>query len=156
MKPHEFIDEYKVDNKDGLGSVPYNQDVDYFGLRTLMKPSTFLKLALPLGKPTSVDHIVKHLQSGGSLGSPFLQVDIPQSWEDGDFDKVAKVTGHEGRNRMMAIQQVEGDDPVEVHIFPRYYRNRDMTPKFIKNLNKGLTNQQGSAIVKGPLFEIVR
>jgi hypothetical protein len=155
MKPHEFIDEYKVDNKDGLGAVPYNQDIDYFGLRVMMKPSTFLKLALPLDKPTSVDHIVKHLQDGGSLGAPFIDIKIPEEWDDNNFDSYAKVTGHEGRNRMMAIQKVEGDDPVEVHLFPKHYRNRDMTPEFIKNLNKGLTNQQGSVIIRGPLFTIV-
>jgi putative chitinase len=150
------LNEYKVDNKEGLGAVPYNQDVDYFGLRVMMKPSTFLKLALPLDTPVSVDHIAAHLEKGGALGAPFLDVSIPKSWDDGDFNKYAKITGHEGRNRMMAIQQVEGDDHVEVHIFPKGgYRNRDMTPEFVKNLNKGLTNQAGTAIVRGPLFSVV-
>lgn len=28
----------QIDNKDGLGSVPNNQEVDYLGLRVIMKP----------------------------------------------------------------------------------------------------------------------
>ena len=110
MRARDFIDEYKVDNKSGLGSVPYNQDVDYFGMKVMMKPSTFLKLALPLNKPISVDHIAQHIKNGGSLGAPFLDVSIPPKWEEGDMSEPARVSGHEGRNRMLAIQQVEGDD----------------------------------------------
>lgn len=152
MRANEFIIEYKADNREGLGAVPYNADVDYFGLRVLMKPSTFLKLALPLDTPSSVDHIVQHLENGGSLGSPFLQVDIPEEWESGDVEKPARVSGHEGRNRMLAIQKVEGDNPVEVHLFPRYYRNRHMTDEWIKALNDGMINQEKSRLIPGPLF----
>lgn len=154
MRANEFITEYKADNREGLGAVPYNADVDYFGMRVLMKPSTFLKLALPLDKPTSVDHIAKHLEQGGALGSPFLQIDIPQSWEEGDFDRPAKVVGHEGRNRMMAIQKVEGDDPVEVHFFPTGgLRARHLTPNIVKALEQGLMNQAKTAYIPGPLFK---
>jgi hypothetical protein len=46
MRAQEFL-EYKINNRSGIGSVPYNQEVDYFGLRVAMRPSTFLKLALP-------------------------------------------------------------------------------------------------------------
>ncbi len=153
MRAKDFIDEYKVDNVNGLGSVPYNQDIDYFGMRVLMKPSTFLKLALPLDKPTSVDHIVQHLKDGGSLGSPFLDIDIPPEWEDKDFSKPARVKGHEGRNRMMAIQKLEGDDPVEVHLLPKGgLRARHLTPDVVKELQKGLVNQEGNRLINGPLF----
>lgn len=153
MKSYEFITEYKADNREGLGAVPHNADVDYFGLRVMMKPSTFLKLALPLDAPTSVDHIVKHLEQGGALGSPFLQIDIPEEWEKNDFDKAAKVSGHEGRNRMLAIQKVEGDEPVEVHLFPRYYRNRHITDQWIKALNDGLHDQANKRFIPGPIFK---
>lgn len=37
-----------IDNKDGWGAVPYNQEVNYFGLKVKMTPSIFLKLAAPL------------------------------------------------------------------------------------------------------------
>lgn len=154
MRAKDFIDEYKADNKDGLGAVPYNQDVDYFGMRVLMKPSTFLKLALPLNNPTSVDFIAKHMQDGGSLGSPFIDLEIPPEWEDGDYSKPARVRGHEGRNRMMAIQKLEGDDPVQVHFFPKGgLRARHLTPDVVKALQQGLINQEGNRLIKGPLFD---
>ena len=153
MRATDFIDEYKVDNKSGLGSVPYNQDVDYFGLRVMMKPSTFLKLALPLNKPISVDHIAQHLKNGGSLGAPFLDFSIPPKWEEGDMSEPARVSGHEGRNRMLAIQQVEGDDPVEVHIFPKGgMRARDLTPEIVSKLRSGMMNQERSNFIRGDLF----
>jgi hypothetical protein len=149
----EVLDEYKVDNKNGLGSVPYNQDVDYFGMKVMMKPSTFLQLALPLNKPISVDHIAQHLKNGGSLGAPFLDVTIPKEWEEGDMSEPARVSGHEGRNRMLAIQQVEGDDPVEVHIFPKGgMRARDLTPEITTALRNGMMNQERSRFIRGDLF----
>lgn len=156
MKAREFITEYKVDNKNGLGSVPYNANVDYRGLRVAMKPSVFLSLARPLSAPVSVDYIVKHLQDGGSLGPPFLIIDVPEKWLDGDFTKktYGKIVGHEGRNRMLAIQKVEGDDPVEVHIFPRgEVRARHLTNEIVERLNQGLWNEAHTEIVLGPLFE---
>lgn len=153
MRARDFIDEYKVDNVKGLGAVPNNQEVDYFGMRVLMKPSMFLKLATKLEMPVSVDYIEKHLKDGGALGSPFLSVIIPPEWDDGDFSKFAEVSSHEGRNRMMAIQKVEGDEPVEVHIFPRNgLRARDLTPEFVKALNRGLVAERSSDVVSGPIF----
>lgn len=153
MRAAEIITEYKVDNISGLGVVPHNQEVDYFGLRVMMKPSTFLKLAFPLDTPVSVDHIVQHLKNGGSLGAPFLYISIPREWEEGDISKHARVSGHEGRNRMIAIQQVEGDAPVEVHLFPRDgMRARDLKPEFIKAIRSGMMNQQRTNFISGDLF----
>ena len=37
-----------IDNKNGRGAVPHNQEVDYFGMRVKMKPSTFIALASKL------------------------------------------------------------------------------------------------------------
>ena len=155
MRANEFTTEYKVDNREGLGAVPNNQDVDYFGLRVMMKPSTFLKLALPLDSPVSVDHIVQHLKNGGSLGAPFLNVSIPEEWEDSDISKPAIVSGHEGRNRMLAIQKVEGDNPVEVHLFFRGgLRARDIKPEFVKAMRSGMINQQRTKFIDGDLFSL--
>lgn len=157
----EKITEYRVDNEDGLGSVPFNANVDYRGLRVLMNPSTFLSLANPLDSPKSVDYIVQHMKNGGALGSPFLIVDIPEQYFDGDFTGLnyAKVTGHEGRNRMMAIQKVEGDSPVEVHIFGLgEIRARHLTPDVIEQLQVAMRNQEGKLTFARPgelLFELM-
>jgi hypothetical protein len=162
MRAKEFILEYKVDNEDGLGSVPLNAEVDYRGLRVLMKPSVFLSLAAHLSDPGSVDYIAQHLKGGGFLGAPFLMVDIPKKYFDGDFTGLnyANVTGHEGRNRMLAIQKVHGNDPVEVHIFPKgEVRARHLTSDIIEQLEVAMRSQDGKLIfgkLPGLLFEPIR
>ena len=142
--------EYRVDNREGLGSVPYNANVDYMGLRVLMTPSVFLSLANPLKEPKSVDYIVQHMENGGALGAPFLNIDIPERWFEGKFADYARVVGHEGRNRMMAIQKVEGDGPVEVHLFPRGgIRARHLTQEIIEQLQVGMISESGKIVPGG-------
>ena len=149
------IDELKIDNRTGKGAVPYNQDVDYFGLRVVMRPSTFLKLALPLPDDADYEHLKQHIAKGGAVGAPFLDVKIPPEWDDGDFSKPAKVVGHEGRHRMKAALSLEGDEPVETHIFPKGgYRARDLTHEFVKHLNQSLETQAGGRVLAGPLFDV--
>lgn len=153
MRLRELLSEVKIDNKDGAGAVPFNQDIDYFGLRTTMRPSTFLRLAAPLGQEHSAE-LEKYISDGGAIGAPFLEIKIPQEWDDGDFSKPAQVAGHEGRNRMTAIKKLEGDAPVEVHILPRGgYRARDITPEFKAALAKSLYAEKSTSLVTGPLFE---
>jgi hypothetical protein len=149
------VNELKIDNKSGKGAVPYNQDIDYFGLRVAMRPSTFLKLALPLPDDADYEHLKQHIAQGGSIGAPFLDIKIPPEWDDGDFSKPAKVAGHEGRHRMKAALALEGDEPVETHIFPKGgYRARDLTPDFVKHLNQSLETQAGGRVLSGPLFTV--
>jgi hypothetical protein len=160
VRAKEFITEYLIDNEDGLGSVPFNANVDYRGLRVLMKPSVFLSLAASLESPRSVDYIVQHMENGGALGSPFLIVDIPEKYFEGDFTGLnfAKIVGHEGRNRMLAIQKLEGDDPVEVHIFaPGEIRARHYTKDIIDQLQVAMRSQDGKLVfgrLPGLLFEL--
>jgi spore germination cell wall hydrolase CwlJ-like protein len=158
----EKVTEYKADNDingKGLGTTGYNSNVDYRGLRVLMKPSVFLSLAAHLSEPSSVDYIVQHMKDGGALGSPFLIVDIPEKYFEGDFTGLnfAKVVGHEGRNRMLAIQKVEGDEPCEVHIFGYgELRKRHFTPEIIEQLETAMRNQDGKLVfgrLPGLLFE---
>lgn len=145
--------EVTIDNKNGAGAVPYNQDVDYFGLRVKMKPSTFIRLAAPLGREHSPE-LEKYIAGGGAIGAPFLDIVIPKEWDDGSFAEFAKVQGHEGRNRMLAVQKLEGDAPVEVHLFPKGgYRSRDLTPEYVEKLQAGLYAEKSSTLVRGPLFE---
>jgi pyrimidine deaminase RibD-like protein/GNAT superfamily N-acetyltransferase len=147
----EPVDEVAIDNYNGAGSTPNNQNIDYMGLRVLMRPSTFLQLAAPLSSAPNAK-LEKYIADGGAIGAPFLRIDIPEGWNTGDFAMPAQVAGHEGRNRMHAIRKLEGDDPIEVHIFPIYYRARDMTPEFVKNLNSRLQVEHSSVIKSGPLF----
>jgi len=141
--------EVTIDNKNGRGAVPNNMEVDYFGKKVMMKPSTFIKLASKLGRdpdPEMIDYIKK----GGAIGAPFLVINVP--WDEDDDSKL-QVRGHEGRNRMLAILKTEGDAPVETHLFfdGKYNRARHLEPEFIAAINKELISQDNQ-LVKGPLF----
>jgi hypothetical protein len=146
--------EVKIDNKAGLGSTIYNSNADYFGLKVMMRPSIFLKLASPLrGDAPNNGYITNHLSNGGSIGSPFLDIDIPWEWENDDFSTNAKVIGHEGRNRMKAIMEVEGDDPLEVHLFPDGgLKAKELTIDMREKLKEGLINQTGDKLVRNPFY----
>lgn len=156
MRAIEFINEVAIDNRKGWGAVPKNQDVDYFGLQVQMRPSTFLKLALPLANPPSADEISQHISQGGSIGAPFLEIMIPDEWSDDDLRQPVAVRGHDGRNRMNAIMAVEGNNPVEVHLFfygrRREWRARHLTPEIIQALNIAMIPQGGISPIRGPFF----
>lgn len=149
MRAIEFITEAELDPK-GWGETPFGTDIDYFGLRVQMKPSTFLKLALPLGPAETNPEIEKHMKAGGKIAYPMLDIEIPESWQDGDYSKPAKVTSHEGRNRMSNWIKLKGDEPIQVNIKPRgWYRRSHLTPEIIEALSKGLIGQQNN-FVKNP------
>ena len=155
MRATEFIAELKIDNRGGLGAVPHNADVDYHGLRTVMRPSTFLKLSLPLDKNSpdeqaTIQHLRKQINDQG-FGAPFLTIAVPEAWENDDFSLEAKVRDHDGRHRMYAILDEQGDRPVETHIFLPHFRRRDITDNIIENLRTGVLSQNGQ-YVSGPIF----
>jgi hypothetical protein len=153
------------DTATGIGATGYNQDVDYFGLRVLMKPSTFHRLTpeLPRERAPSADWMKGQVAAGRAFGAPSLGLKIPAEWEDGDFAEPAEVHSHEGRNRMYASRELYGDnDLVEVHLFPLGRRNRDMTAAWIERINGGLVSERHGRYgdwsmreTRGPLFEKV-
>lgn len=152
MRAHEIF-EHQMDNTNGWGAVSDNRNVDYLGLRVRMIPSTFLKLAAPLGEQVSVKSMIKHVEEGGHLAAPFLLVTIPKEWEEGDPSRPARITGHEGRNRMIALQHLEPDEYQEVHIFPTGgLRNRHLTPDWIASLNRKLFPEREADPIKGPFW----
>lgn len=155
MKISEILAEVKIDNTNGAGAVPYNTDVDYFGVRVLMAPSTFLSLAAPLHDPTSKDGLKKFMQDGGAIGSPFLTIKVPPEWDDGNFKQYAKIGGHEGRNRMRAILELEGNEPIEVHLFFSQYRRRQVSDQMINKANEGMFREQTTTLIPGPLFKVL-
>lgn len=142
------VDEVTIDNKSGRGAVPNNQEVDYFGMRVKMKPSTFIKLASKLGKEPE-DEMIDYIKKGGAIGSPFLIISTDTTGEN------ASVINHEGRNRMLAVMKAEGDVPIEVHLFfnsNQVNRARHLTPELIGTLKQQLISQDNN-LVRGPLWE---
>lgn len=137
----------------GWGETPMGTDVDYFGLRVEMQPSTFLMLAAPLGESESNAEVAKHMAAGGKIAYPFLEIDDPREWEEGNFSKSAHVRSHEGRNRMKNWIKLHGDEPIQVNIFLRNAnRRRYITDDMIAQLNKGVFAEKSSRFVAGPLF----
>lgn len=151
------LNEVKIDNQEGWGEVPLNRSVDYHGLRVQMRPSVFLKLAAPLGSAgDSEDAIKQHIASGGAIASPFLDIDVPVEWEDGDFSEPAEISGHEGRNRMRAVLSIDGDDPIEVHLIPRGgLRRRHIKPEWIESMISGMYSERSRNLIRGPLFDVM-
>ena len=155
MRAQEFLTELKIDNRRGLGAVPHNADINYFGLQVAMRPSMFLKLSLPLDKNSpdeqaTIQHLKQKINDPG-FGAPFLTINVPEAWENDDFSLEAKVRDHDGRHRMYAIIDEQGDRPVETHIFLPHFRRRDITDGIIENLRNGMLNQAGQ-YVSGPIF----
>ena len=140
----------EIDNRDGWGAVPWNQEVDYRGLRVKMKPSVFINLAASRNGEPPVPKVVDYVKGGGAIGAPFLQIFV-----DEDDSQIPEVRGHEGRSRMAAILEVHGDVPVEVHLFfqGKVNRNRHITPEFVEKIQRYLISEN-DVMVRGPLFEI--
>lgn len=66
----------------------------------------------------------------------------------------AEIYGHEGRNRMTAVLNAEGDDPVETHLFfSGGLRNRDLSSDIVERLNANVISQYG-VLIKGPWFSL--
>jgi hypothetical protein len=150
------INEVIIDNENGAGSVPWNDNVDYMGLRVSMQPKIFLDLAeghIPINFVRGTG-LYNHIKDSGSIGAPFLNIKFPPEWEDGDFSNYAVVTGHEGRHRMTAIFDIEGNKQVETHLFVYNYKRRHITDEMIVAMNRGMIKQSGSNLFSNNFNEL--
>ena len=120
------------DAKDGIGAVPLNQSVDYFGFTRKMRPSEFLSLTPDINKQHStetLEFLRDSLRQGRPLGPPFFS----PAWDEARKAWVLRSADHEGRHRMTTLMQEVGDDPVDVHVFPRGgLRARDLSPEMLE------------------------
>lgn len=166
MKINDIIKEINIDNKQGWGSTGNNRNVDYMGVIVYMKPSIFLKLSLPLHdddySKANIENMVKHHEQNGTFASPMLYLNFPKQWYDNKVDRgIGEVVGHEGRHRMNVQLKVEGDIPLETHLFVSGYRAKnwqknnetDYTPEILAKIRMKLKSEHGT-IVNGPLFEL--
>jgi regulator of replication initiation timing len=125
------------DQENGVGQVPLNQNVKYRGFTAMMRPSKFLELAADIDKPkqSSLNFIRDSIDEGRGVGSPFLSLDF----------KTGKIKGHDGRHRMMVIQEKNGDEPVPVHIFGEGEgRARSLNEGKINAFASNLTSERGN------------
>jgi hypothetical protein len=159
----------KIDNtwtngkeNDALGWNSYTVDsmIDYKGIRVHMRPSKFLMLAKNITTPrSSLAYIINEMKGGRAIASPYFYIEIPDEWYNGDYSKTPKIQDHEGRHRMIAIQQLYGDIPIEVTLYPRHehqeFRARKLTPElkssWLKHLDRGIRSQDSDRLVGNAL-----
>lgn len=101
----------RFDSSYGIGGVPDAANVDYRGFMAYMRPKQFLQINPPRDTTQRpIDHILAALDNSQPIGTPIVYVDRAArgGWQ---------VKGHEGRGRMMALQQRHPDAlfPVAVH-----------------------------------------
>lgn len=146
MRFREIL-EAKLDTS-GWGATPYGTDINYFGLRVQMKPSMFLKLAAPLTAGKVNPDVERHMQSGGAIAYPMLDISIPESWREGGLSQPARVVGHEGRNRMTNWIKLHGDGPIQVNIRPIGLRRKNITDEMISALAGAMQAEDRNEIIR--------
>ena len=124
------------DSKDGMGAVSNSKNVAYKGFVVWMKPQDFLGLNPVRSSESAADTVkavTEAIEEGKSIGPPFLNVKLVK---DGDDAGSFQVVQHEGRGRMAAINSIQPDVPVPVHVFGRgaIDRGRDLTPEMMQGL----------------------
>ncbi len=127
----------RFDPKDGIGAVPNNQSIDYFGFQKKLTPDQFLQLAKPQMMEPTAPGIEKAIRKGKAVGPPFFSVE----WRE----KVGawRITSHEGRNRSIAIRNINPKTLMPVHFFPSGgLRARDLTPEM---LQASIISEDGSS-----------
>lgn len=164
------INELAWDDQNGKGITPNNREIDYIGMRVLMKPEDFLRLAqsLPV-TPKEKEKIEAMIQSGVAFAPPWLKISVPNEWKAFDqppevrFAKYGEVIEHEGRHRMLAHLWEVGNEPVEVHVVlqspGKEWRTRnwandnknDYSKEVVSALNTTLKNEDGK-LLSGPFF----
>lgn len=136
--------------KNGLGAVPFNQSVYYHGLVVECRPSTFLELALPHTRERlgAARDIVKLVKEGYALGIPWFDISLRDVEE---HDGHPRITGHEGRGRMLAIRELIGDVPVPIHlILAGGMRARGLKPQHLDAIKEAVYSQDGQHLITKP------
>jgi len=147
----------------GIGNIPKNQDIDYFGIKVKMSPAVFLSLAADVGagvKEDSINYIIDRVREGEKVAPPYLSIELPHDWTQRGPDNnlsLPVVTGHEGRHRMMALAALYGRNiQVEVHITFSYLRRRDIQKEWIDQLNEGIISEKGNRVVYNAIMNVMR
>jgi hypothetical protein len=133
----------------GIGGTSYAHDIKYFGFVVSMRPSQYLKLAVPMDHDRTNPHVQQTLAQGGAVAPAFLIVDFA-----GDQPHPV-VVGHEGRNRLRAIKQMYGDIPVPVHIVPYRERARHMTTDKIEGFKAAALSEKYHMYTSNNFIELI-
>jgi hypothetical protein len=112
----------------------------YVDFYVAMRPSIFLTLATPLAVPRdSLSWLMQRLDEGEAINPASLRVSVPSD------HRIPSVVAHDGRHRMMAVQQALGDILVPVRI--DLVTGDDPSPTLIARLRAGMRAQRGPSVV---------
>ena len=134
------------DNRRGFGATPNNAEVLYFGFAAELTPRDFLKLVTPADRSEDAKRFIGFIDELAPMASPMLYLKVNlEDWKAGKPLRV-EAQQHEGRGRMNALREVEGNVPVPVHfIVNGGYRARDLNKDFFGALRaSGIVAQGGS------------
>lgn len=143
---YRITDTAYVDNKDGLGATPDNQNVRYKGFVSVIPITTFLKLCLPSNDAKERGmNLAQLMYAGYGIGSPCLYVDIAK-YLDGSGPVV--VTGHEGRARANVLMNTFKVKEIPIQFFPEGYRARHLgsAEDLLHSLNAGIVTETGATL----------
>jgi len=144
-EPPDQVGVVKFNQVRGYGSVPDNQNVDYKGFVVMMKPEAYLALAKAGIKKGSKERAEKIIIAGKPIGSPFLDVDFS--------GLTPRVVGHDGRHRMMAIEELQPNVAVPVHIFgANGLRAKNITSSQIEDFKTKALNEDRKLVAFFPNF----
>lgn len=135
------VGDVRFDQAHGAGQVPNNQNINYRGFTAMMRPSKFLSLSdkLDQPRPGRIEALRDHIAAGNAIGSPFLGVNLDEGHED-----FGKVRSHDGRHRMRAIQALQGDTPVPVHVYDHNISAQRLSPETIAKARQRMVAQSSS------------
>ena len=110
-------------DRHGIGNVPKQIDLDYFGFTRPMTPAEFQAL-VPAGvsNPRTKNFLGPKVAAGEPVAPPFLLV----NWDD--ELKRWRIYGHEGRSRSCVAP---ADEPMPVSILPLGIRSRHLTDEML-------------------------
>jgi len=149
------------DQQKGIGQVPLNANVLYEGFVGMMLPKDFTTLSYAPGEQQeqSSSTIKEKIKEGFAVGSPFLYLTV---WKEknghitDDVLEELKVTGHEGRSRSIAINNIQPDKPIPVHFFIRRGKARDITPEIFEKVMTEIIPQGKLTPIKSPIKKIIK
>ena len=144
-----------IDNKHGLGQTPDNQNVLYKGFVAWFETNKLIDVFPKMRqRETESFEMLKLMQDGFSIGNPCLYLDI-----DPYVDKeegIAKLTGHEGRARIWAMNKM-GVKRIPIQILFLGYRARHVEnhAEFIEWLNKGVKLEKSEKVYQNLFKDVV-
>lgn len=141
---YRITDRLYVDNVDGMGATPDNQNVMYKGFVGELPLKLFIDMALASGDRVERSGPLKEkMLAGYGIGSPCFYIDVRPYMTEGDGKAV--ITGHEGRARVTALQEL-GVSSMPIQFFITGYRSRHIreVADFMYWLNEGLVDERGN------------